>query len=231
MKPVFESPDATFHESPFEQVNDFAQAHLWFCDLDANEWPALAPSSLAREEHERASRLKTSQLQRRFIASRVFVRAVLGNVLGMNAGEISFATTPAGKPILDHHRAIARQPGERLCFNFSHSENVLLLGIAFGREIGVDVEVVKPELDVLALAQTQFSERECVQLRELSGRDRVRKFYQLWTRFEASAKATGEGIAAPRQAHENLAVHQFDFDADGRSVACAVALQSRTAKC
>ncbi len=99
----------------------------------------------------------------------------------------------------------------------------MLLGVSFGCDIGVDVELVKPDLDVISLAETQFNQDDCVRLRKLIGAERVREFYRLWTRYEAIGKATGEGIASSRPASEGFEIHQFDFQSGPHTVMCAVA--------
>lgn len=223
VKPSVNLPELILHDSPVDAVSDFQRTHLWLFDLDSINLPPAGGSPLSAEELRRTERFKTPLLQRRFVASRVFLRETLATVLSVAPDKIAFSTTTNGKPSLASDRESGHTSRGSLRFNLSHSENVMLLGVAFGQEIGVDVEVAKPGFDVLPLAQTQFTEAECARLCLLGGAERVGEFYRLWTRHEAIAKATGAGIASPRPATEGCEVLQFDFQSGTQNIVCAVA--------
>ena len=67
--------------------------------------------------------------------------------------------------------------------------------MALDREVGVDVERLRPVPDMLEIAACCFSERERAFLAELDGAERVDAFFRAWTRKEAWLKATGYGLA------------------------------------
>lgn len=223
MKPLAHSPTLVFHDSAADAVLDRERVHLWLSDLDAGDWDLAGAALMSPAEQDRAGRFKGALLQRRFVASRVQLRRTLGNLLKIAPDKLVFETDANGKPRLAFDAAVTHTFGSSLRFNLSHSENVMLLGVAFDRELGVDVEVMKPDLDVLPLAQAQFAEDECARLRRLNGVERVREFYQLWTRHEAIAKAAGKGITSPRLASEGFEVHPFDFQSGTQTVVGAVA--------
>jgi len=188
----------TIHWSPNEPVLDVRNAHLWLCDLDDRRWvSAVDKSLLSAAEHARAERLRTLELRRRFVARSVLVRRVLGGLLGVPPCNVEYRIGPLGKPELAHdiYAGLERKPLP--CFNLSHSDNVLALAVGFHREIGVDVECVKTDLDFLRLGEAQLGAEEIAQLRNLSAPERALAFYRSWTRHEAMAKATGRGIASP----------------------------------
>jgi 4'-phosphopantetheinyl transferase len=115
------------------------------------------------------------------------LRRILGGYLGVDPGALVFAHGPSGKPFL---------PGSRLCFNVSHSGSLVLVVVAHGRQVGVDVEQVRavPEADAIATRFCSPSEQEA--LGRIPPADRQGAFLALWTCKEALAKLTGEGVGA-----------------------------------
>jgi phosphopantetheinyl transferase len=218
------------HGSMRESVRDFDRAHVWFCDLDAlrqldvSECPVLLPAEAAR-----ASRLTNSLERHRFEARCALVRQALGKLVGAAPEALEFYDGISGKPHLvipsgaeDGHLAT-------LDFNLSHSENILALAVAFGREVGIDVEVVNYGVDALGVAEVSFSKKETEQLRALPPRERTLPFYRLWARKEAMSKATGLGIAASpapeAQEWSRLTLaHSFQFNFGEKEVVGALAL-------
>jgi 4'-phosphopantetheinyl transferase len=121
--------------------------------------------------------------------------------------------------------------GERLAaldFNLSHSENVLALAVAFGGEVGIDVEVVNPAVDLLAVAEAQFAKEDFAWLRALPASECTNGFYRLWTRQEALAKADGRGIASrpavAARTDSPWQLHSFAFKLGDKEIVGALAL-------
>jgi len=69
--------------------------------------------------------------------------------------------------------------------------------VTWGREVGVDVERVRPLDDLETLAERVFSRRERETLQRLTGPQRLNGFFNAWTRKEAFIKALGEGLSHP----------------------------------
>jgi 4'-phosphopantetheinyl transferase len=84
-----------------------------------------------------------------------------------------------------------------LHFNLSHTHGKSVLAFARGYAVGVDVERCVDPGDLDKLAETCFSARELAEYQSLSSDDRLRGFYNGWTRKEAYLKATGEGLQRP----------------------------------
>lgn len=97
------------------------------------------------------------------------------------------ARTGKGKPYFPQY--------PRLHFNLSHSGGLCLCAVGDG-PVGVDIELTRPRRALEALARRAFSETELAWFAEQGGGPEA--FYTLWTRKEALAKFTGEGIAALR---------------------------------
>jgi 4'-phosphopantetheinyl transferase len=72
-----------------------------------------------------------------------------------------------------------------------------LLAFALGRNLGIDVEFIRPEFPADEIAQRYFSPKEVMELRTLPPSLRAEGFYLCWTRKEAYIKATGEGLHVP----------------------------------
>jgi 4'-phosphopantetheinyl transferase len=70
-----------------------------------------------------------------------------------------------------------------------------LIALTVGHEVGVDVERIRPDVNVVALAHSVFSEREIARLTTLSPDQQTEMFFNGWTRKEAFIKAVGEGIS------------------------------------
>ena len=77
-----------------------------------------------------------------------------------------------------------------------------LVGVTRGRAIGVDVEVVRPSVDIDLVARRQFAPGEVSRLFNVSGAERTAVFYTCWTRKEAYLKARGERIIGRLQDFE-----------------------------
>ena len=122
---------------------------LWIADLDA----AVDDASIALDETEsaRAARFVFDRDRRRYLAAHRLLRGLLASRTGISAGALSIAADPNGKPhLVDHPCA----------FNLSHSGDVVLIGTADDGEVGVDVEVLRPTLDLDVVVRSHFSAGE-----------------------------------------------------------------------
>ncbi len=143
------------------------------------------------------------------------LRRVLAVYLDEAPEEIELDRGDHGKPRL------AEDP-PRLAFNLSHSGDLALVAVARNREVGVDVERVKPERDLVALAERALAPEAAAAVREAAEPERARLFYELWTRHEARLKCLGVGLAAkPAGPTPPVAVQALPID-PGFAAAVAV---------
>jgi len=84
-----------------------------------------------------------------------------------------------------------------LCFNLSHSGSLLLIGIAAGLDLGIDVEQVRPMRSAERLVRRFFSEREQEEFRSVPEPLKLEAFFTCWSRKEAFLKALGRGLSHP----------------------------------
>lgn len=162
--------------------------HVWYAELGLLDayWRELA-ATLAPGERERAARLRHEPHRRSFVASRGLLRVILGAYLDWDPSRISFACGAAGKPHL------AGAPSN-LAFNLSHSDELVAYAVAMDREVGIDVERLRPVPEMLAIAAFCFLAQERRFLTQLDEAERVNAFFRAWTRKEAWLKATGRGL-------------------------------------
>jgi 4'-phosphopantetheinyl transferase len=177
--------------APLELPED--EAHVWAASLDLPEARIAALGrTLSADEWARARRFRFEVHRRRFIAGRGVLRALLGAYLGVPPERLAFTYGERGKP--DLAPAFLDRP---LYFNLSHSHELALLAVTRAREIGADVEHVKPMPDLSRIAERFFAAEENAALHALPPEQHERAFFHCWTRKEAYLKAVGVGLAAP----------------------------------
>lgn len=166
------------------------EVHIWCAalDLDSANYDCLK-KTLAPDERARAARFHFVKDLQRFVASRGVLRDILGRYLHRKPAEIRFSHGSCGKPSL---RVDCGTP--ELRFNLARSQGRELYAIAHGREVGIDVEHIEPDLANLEVAKRFFSRRECSELCALPTYLQLEAFFNCWTRKEAYVKARGEGL-------------------------------------
>jgi phosphopantetheinyl transferase len=100
---------------------------------------------------------------------------------------------PEGKPRLAAQSALAAD-GAVVSFNASHSHGVILLALARGLEVGVDVEYVQPR-SLIEIADRFFHPEEAAWVRSLPEAGQRQGFFAVWSAKEAFIKCTGKGLA------------------------------------
>ena len=165
---------------------------LWQAGLDdpAQLLPELW-ATLSEDERARAERFRLERDRRRFAVCRGLLRRLLAPLTGLPAEGLRFRYGTRGKPALN-----AGEAGD-LRFNVSHSDGVALYAVTRGREVGVDLEHVRPVRYVEQIAERFFSTPECEALRAIPAEAKLDAFFTCWTRKEAYVKARGEGLGYP----------------------------------
>jgi 4'-phosphopantetheinyl transferase len=164
--------------------------HVWITRLGASPTRIQALSKiLSPDERQRAERFHFQADRERHVVGRGLARILLGHLLGIGADEIQFRYNDFGKPSLVPAQNIAD-----FQFNLSHSGDLILLAVTAGRAIGVDVEQIRQDTEVDAVAARFFSPRENVDLASVFPAQRRDAFFSCWSRKEAFIKATGAGL-------------------------------------
>jgi 4'-phosphopantetheinyl transferase len=190
------SPSAALERwgpGPLQPRLETGVVHLWRASLHA-PGGALAESLalLSGDERTRAARFRSELHRRRYIVGRAVQRRLLARYLAIPPELVVYRLGPHGKPALD----AAVHPGG-IRFNVSNSEDDLLLALALGAEVGVDLEALRPVTERDAIAARFFSAPEQEVYRSLPEAQRDAAFYACWTRKEAWIKALGDGLTLP----------------------------------
>lgn len=165
------------------------EIHLWQFSLQTSEARIhRLRTLLSPGETTRAERLLRPEDGLRFLVGRATLRQLLGSYLAIEPDRLELSSCPQGKPVLTP---------PRLSFNLSHSADLALLAIARSVAVGVDLELVRPELDWSPLAGRYFSKHEQQALRDLPPEHQTEAFFAIWTRKEAWLKAIGSGFHLP----------------------------------
>ena len=167
--------------------------HIWQASL---HWPRQkindALCLLSEEEQARAKRFVMDIHRENYITSHAILREVLSYYLRCSPQDLQFRRNSHGKPYLSELLGDVN-----LQFNMSDSQQVAMYAITLGREVGIDVEFMKPDVHVMEIAERFFSPKEYEQLLLLPAADRLQGFYRCWTRKEAYIKAIGQGLSFP----------------------------------
>ncbi|HEX8557463.1 MAG TPA: 4'-phosphopantetheinyl transferase superfamily protein [Pyrinomonadaceae bacterium] len=186
---------ATWRGAPERPRADGAEVHVWRVTpltRPADEVAALR-ALLSEDEAARADRFRFERHRGHFIVARAALRRILGRYLGSPGRLLRFGYNEYGKPSLAH---------PTLRFNLSHAGEVALLAVTSGREVGVDVEAIRDDVEGEKLAEHFFSPGEVETLMSLPEAARARAFFDCWTRKEAFIKALGSGLSHPLDAFD-----------------------------
>jgi 4'-phosphopantetheinyl transferase len=146
---------------------------------------------LSEEERQRAERFRRSDDRLRFQVGRGLLRALLGRYGDLDPCALPIVAGPHGKPALP-----AAHPGSDIAFNVSHSGTAVLVALARGRRVGIDVERLCQDVHVESTARRFFSLPEIARLEASPEAARAALFLRTWVMKEAFAKGLGLGIGA-----------------------------------
>jgi 4'-phosphopantetheinyl transferase len=168
------------------------RVHIWRAALDQPaEVIQYLATFLADDERARAGRFHFERDRRRFTVGRGVLRLILSRYLKISPVEMQFGYGAQGKPFL------AGQPDNGLQFNLSHSHELAVYAFTCRREIGIDLEYLRPLPDLEAIAGRFFAPQEIETLLKLPASRQVEGFFNCWTRKEAYIKAIGQGLTMP----------------------------------
>lgn len=150
---------------------------------------AAALAGLDDDERQRAARLVGADVRRRFLSARVAQRDLLARTLGEDPAALRFAHEPLGRP------SLAAPPAPDLDFNLSHKGDHMIIAIARGARVGVDIEQIDPARDGLRIARRFLHPDDVARIEAHAPNDRPAAFTRAWTRAEAWVKLHGGSIA------------------------------------
>ena len=187
--PSLEGLATVDHPAPL--TLDDRAVYVWGFSLDGS---AVAMKRcrawLSEEERARAARFIRQEDQTRYTLAHGGLRAVLARYAGLDPAALRFQTGSTGKP------ALLDQQGRphALRFNLSHSHGRMLIAVAQGQDVGVDLEQMRDKVKVVKLAERFYAPSEYQEIMGRSRFDHVQQFYRYWVAKEAVLKGQGVGI-------------------------------------
>lgn len=166
------------------------EIHIWRAQLDLGSLATAALTShLSAEETARAARFRMPEDRRRFAVCRGILRELLGVYLRCPPADVVISSSKNKKPCVNGDPSSGS-----VCFNLSHSGELAAYAFAQGRELGIDIELFRENIDFADIAERYFADREKMQIRTAPPDLRQQRFFECWTRQEAYLKALGEGL-------------------------------------
>jgi 4'-phosphopantetheinyl transferase len=169
-----------------------AEVHVWTAVPDrVGDATARArcEAMLSADERARMQRFHFAHDRDTYLVAHALVRTALSRYADCAPSAWMFTANAYGRPEI-----APGQCARPLRFNLSHTRGLVAVGVALGRDIGVDVEHLHPRSFSLDVAAHYFAPAE---------RDR---FFAYWTLKESYIKARGMGLALP--------LDQFAFELD-----------------
>ncbi len=174
------------------------EIHIWLASYKMfhAQLPELR-GLLTIDEAEKAARFRFEKDRERFIVTHSLLRKLLAGYTSTSPTQLVFQHNAYGKPALSSYH----QEGP-LHFNLSHSQDLIVYAFTFIRNIGIDIEYIRTDIEHEQLARHYFSPFERAELQHLPPSLRQQAFFDCWTRKEAYIKARGLGLS--------LALDSFD---------------------
>jgi 4'-phosphopantetheinyl transferase len=135
------------------------------------------PTHLSEDEVARANRFRFEGDRVRWGRARSALRLVLSRYAGEDPDALFFSYGKHGKPSL--------APAVGIEFNLSHSGDWAMIAVAREIPVGVDIERMRPEVEIGQLLQ---------RIEETDLPETVPELYHAWTRREAKTKAIGGAL-------------------------------------
>lgn len=166
-------------------------------DLDA-----LAPADIDAlttwGEAERAARYRGPHAAARFLARRAAMRLIVARRLDRRPQDVVLSDDRHGRPLVG---------SDRIHISQASRGRVMLAVTCIEQEVGCDIEEMRDDIDVEAVAKLSFGATERNTLQAIMPEGRLQAFYDCWTRKEAFLKAVGTGMTVAMDSFETW--HRF----------------------
>lgn len=157
---------------------------------------------LDTHEQSRAQRFVNPKHSANFVVARAVLRCLLAAYVNCEPSTIVFQQNNYGKLALGTSPHTPTPP--TLHFNLSHAGDVAMYAFSKKREVGIDVEQIRQEIEITEIATRFFSLQENAALSTVPQALRLQTFFNCWTRKEAFIKAIGKGLS--------YSLHKFSVD-------------------
>jgi len=169
---------------------------LWFVNIEQIQDESLLKqyqNILHNSEYKRNQRFVFEKDRKRHLITRALLRSVLSEYnKDIEPQDWRFTQNDYGKP-----EVIPQMNTHYLNFNLSHSQQMIVLAVTNGKEVGVDIESLNSNTPTKELAKHTFAPQEYKQLKSLNAQNFHERFFDFWTLKEAYIKACGMGLSIP----------------------------------
>lgn len=188
-----------------------SEVHVWRVNLQ-DHLPNVSElfAALSDDEKQRAQRFYFERDRHHFIIARSMLRKVLAGYLSEQPHALEFSYGQYGKPNLDN-------VGGSLQFSVTHAKGLALFAIILDKEVGIDVECMREDVDIDGIAKRFFAVEEQQALNQLPVEQKLTGFFKVWACKEAYLKAKGSGLSSSMQ--------KFAVNADPRLPASLIKTQ------
>jgi 4'-phosphopantetheinyl transferase len=139
------------------------------------------------QDKERAGRFRFPEDRARFVLGRGLLGSCLSRYLDYPAAPLDLAWTSHGRPFLPHDPEVQ--------FSISHTHELVAVAVSIGTLVGIDLEYMRVDFNVMELAERIFSEEDMKAFRALPTDEALSAFFRAWTSKEAYLKAQGVGLS------------------------------------
>lgn len=155
---------------------------LWLVDADGVDDAVLDSCAawLGDGERARCARFVRPVRRRQFVVGRALLRLALGRLLACSPARIALRERPGQAPALVGQGDVG--------FSISHSGRWVACAAASGVALGLDIERIDRQRDVMALALQAFDAPDRATVLASAPVQRHATFYRLWCRYEARIK-------------------------------------------
>lgn len=183
--------------------------HLWGIELEGSlRCVDRCLGWLDEAERQRAIRLIREQDRQHYVLAHGGLRAVLSRYLGVSPCLVSLRRSEAGKPFLMKNA----HEHSTITFNLSHAHNRALIAVSKAQEVGVDLEWLRSNVDVLKLSERYFTPSEHAVIVQATDEQRALIFFRYWVAKEAVLKAQGIGLRGLSDCEVVLAQDELNRD-------------------
>jgi 4'-phosphopantetheinyl transferase len=179
--------------------------HVWsFFLATSAACHELCADVLSRAERVRANRFVDVRCRHDFIIAHGVLRMLLARYTQLPAATLVLSSGAFGKPAL----ATGSGSDSAISFNMSHSHGRALIAVSDGRELGIDLEQVNPDVNALAIARRYFCDAERIAIESAAPSVQALSFFRYWVAKEAVLKGQGIGLRFP--------IDKFEIQFDAR---------------
>lgn len=155
---------------------------------------------LSAGEEARCRQFVRFERRNQFLAGRMLLRQSLSQLLDIPFKDVQLTEQKGNAPRFDW------SGNPEIGFSLSHSGNWVACAVSTTAKLGLDIELLNADRDLPELALHAFDTEENAWLNRQDATNRVRDFYQLWTRKEAQFKLNLPPVQCVHLPHPALSI-------------------------